>query len=77
MSTPRQPGVETPHLRPHYRPRAACRSALTWAIRYAISEPRDAAYCAFGRLRCRLGHHNTTCRGRTDHPRTQQTRRVG
>lgn len=74
-ASPRQPYVETPRLRPHYRPRASCRSALTWAIRYAISEPRDAAYCAFGRLSCRLGQHNTTCRGRIDH-RTQQTRQA-
>lgn len=59
-----------PRYRPVYRARSECRSAFTYLLRYALAEPRDAAYALPRRAACRLlGRHNATCRGRPDHPR--------
>ncbi|MFJ1581568.1 hypothetical protein [Streptomyces sp. NPDC088182] len=64
--TPRHTG---PRFWPVYRSRQECRNRFTWALRYALAEPRDAAYGLPGRLACRLlGRHNVSCRGRLDHP---------
>ncbi|WP_435252045.1 hypothetical protein [Streptomyces tendae] len=39
-------------------------------LRYLVGEPREFAYAVPRRIACRLlGRHNTTCRGRRDHPR--------
>ncbi|HEY9370140.1 hypothetical protein [Streptomyces sp.] len=53
-----------------YRPRNECDTAFGYWLLYALSEPRDFAYCAPRRIACCvLGRHNVTCRGRRDHPR--------
>lgn len=53
------------------------RNAATYWLRYALAEPRDFLYTALGRITCRLGRHNTTCRGRADHPRSTSTSDAG
>lgn len=54
-----------------YRFRHECRSDLTWWLLYALSSPRDFAYCAPRRVACRFfGRHNLTCRGLQNHPWT-------
>ena len=60
----------SPQRRWKYRGRSECRNAATYWLRYALTEPRDFAYCAPHRIACRLlGRHNATCQGRLDHPR--------
>ncbi|HVQ96122.1 MAG TPA: hypothetical protein VMU51_34195 [Mycobacteriales bacterium] len=40
------------------------------ALRYWLTEPRDAAFHYRGRLLCRLlGRHGAVCAGRRDHRR--------
>ena len=55
-----------------YRPRNDCHTALEYWLRYALSEPRDFAYCVPRRIACRiLRQHNATCAGRpAPHPRS-------
>lgn len=59
-----------PRRRWDWRLRSECRNAAAYWLRYALTEPRDFAYCAPRRIACRLfGRHNVTCCGRVDHPR--------
>ncbi|MFB7739582.1 hypothetical protein ACFC08_35585 [Streptomyces sp. NPDC056112] len=57
--------------RPSFLPRSEYRSALTYHARYLLAEPLDWAHWTAGRIACRVfRRHNSTCRGRRDHPRT-------
>ena len=73
--TPRSPADTRRPWRIRYRYRTDCPNAVIYWLTYALSEPRDFAYCVPGRIACRLlGRHNVTCRGRSDHPRTVTVR---
>jgi hypothetical protein len=64
------PRQAPPRRRWEYRGRSESRNSATYWLRYALTEPRDFAYCAPRRIACRLfKHHNVTCRGRLDHSR--------
>ncbi|MEU2992575.1 hypothetical protein ABZ772_19805 [Streptomyces griseoincarnatus] len=68
---PRQPRQPPPPPR-WYEYSHTATGAEHW-LRFLIGEPREFAYVVPRRIACRLlGRHNTTCRGRTDHPRSKR-----